>query len=100
MKYAFLIRGNFDSSVDKAVIHDGGARIVGVKDLEDACRVAKELCDEGIGCIELCGAFGEYGAKKILEATQNKIPIGYVVNLPEQDELCRQVFSEINKGGI
>lgn len=100
MRYAFFIRGNYDSKKDRAMIHDGEAQIVGIRDLADACQVAKELCEEGIGCIELCGAFEEAGAKKIMEATEGKIPIGYVKNLPEQDELCRRVFSEINKGGI
>ncbi|MEG2396803.1 MAG: DUF6506 family protein, partial [Oscillospiraceae bacterium] len=41
----------------------------------------------------LCGAFGENGAKEIIIATENKIPIGYVTHLSEQDELFNSAFS-------
>ena len=52
------------------------------------------LADSGIGCIELCGAFGESGAKAIIEATENKIPVGYVTHLPEQNDIYASVFGE------
>lgn len=48
---------------------------------------------EGIDCIELCGAFGEAGAKAIIEATDNALPIGYITHLPEQDYLYFKAFS-------
>ena len=50
--------------------------------------------EEGIGCIELCGAFGPEGAKKIIEATDNKIPVGFVTHLPEQEEIYKAAFSK------
>ena len=56
MKFAFMIMGDFDTDQDSAVIHDGSARIVGVASVEEACAEAKNLLEEGIGCIELCGA--------------------------------------------
>ena len=65
-----------------------------VKDLETACTVANELIKEGVNCIELCGGFGSAGAKAIIEATGNEIPIGYITHLPEQDELYAKVFSK------
>ena len=68
MKFAFLIMGDFNCNIDRAIIHDGMAQIVGVANIEDACMVAKKLKKEGIDCIELCGAFGEAGAKVIIEA--------------------------------
>ena len=93
MRFAFLIMGNFDCKIDRAIIHNGTAQIVGVANIEDACMVAKKLKEEGIDCIELCGAFGEAGAKAIIEATGNKLPIGYVTHLPEQDYVYRIAFS-------
>lgn len=93
MKFAFIIMGDFDVTRDKAVIHQGSAQIIGVSNLEEACKAAVTLQAEGTGCIELCGAFGEDGAKAVASATQNKIPIGYITHLPEQDELYRVVFS-------
>lgn len=94
MKFAFIIMGNFDKNQDKAVIHEGLAQIIGVSNLEEACAAAKELQDNGIDCIELCGAFGENGAKKVIDATQNKIPIGFITHLPEQDAVYEAAFSK------
>ena len=96
MKFAFLILGNnFDSKKDRAVIHNGIARIIGVPNIQEAAEAARELYkEEGIGCIELCGAFGPEGAKKIIEATDNKIPVGFVTHLPEQEEIHKAAFSK------
>lgn len=94
MKFAFLIMGNFDMKMDRAAIHEGDAQMIGVSDMQEAVAVAKQLCEEGIDCIELCGAFGAEGAKQIIEITENRIPVGYVTHLPEQDEIYKAVFSK------
>ena len=83
-----------DSSVDDACIHDGMCRIIGVRDMADACGVAARIRGEGVDCIELCGAFGPDGARKIAEAVGNRIPVGYVTHLPEQAALHAAVFGE------
>ena len=54
--------------------------------------MAKELQQDGVDCIELCGAFGTEGAKKIIDATGNTIPVGYVTHLPEQDDIYIRTF--------
>lgn len=94
MKFAYIIMGNFDSKKDRNSIKGDVAQIVGVSSIEDACKVAIELYEDGIDCIELCGAFGEEGARKVMEATQNKLPIGYVAKLPEQAKLYKELFGE------
>ena len=33
-------------------------------------------------------------AKKIIEATDNKIPVGFVTHLPEQEEIYKAAFSK------
>lgn len=71
----FSLWGILISTTDRAFIHNGQAQIIGVSNIQDATAVAKELYKDGIHCIELCGAFGEAGAKKIIEVTANKIPI-------------------------
>ena len=53
---------------------------------------ARALAEEGIGCIELCGAFGPDGARQVIEATGGRIPVGYVTHFPEQDPLFRAAF--------
>lgn len=93
MRFAYLIMGDFQSA-DHATIHNGAAQIIGVADIEQAISTARRLLSEGVDCIELCGAFGTDGARKIVEATDNQIPIGYVTHLPEQEAVYRAAFSE------
>jgi hypothetical protein len=38
--------------------------VVGVKDYEQAAIVARELVDQGVTAIELCGGFGQIGVRK------------------------------------
>ena len=90
MKFAFLIMGEFAGEC--AQICGGAARLCGVSSLAEACDAAKRLAEEGVGCIELCGAFGEKGAREIIRATEGRIPVGFVTHLPEQDALYRSIF--------
>lgn len=46
--------------------------------------MAKELAEQGFGAIEVCGAFGEELARKMYEATGNKVSVGYIVCPPDQ----------------
>ena len=84
MKFAFLILGDFRPEADRAAIHGGAAQMRGVS--------TRELLEQGVGCIELCGAFGPDGARRIIEATENRIPVGYVTHLPEQEAVYRAAF--------
>ncbi len=92
MKFAYLIMGDFTSLQDRACFENEAAQIIGVSSLEEACAVAKELAANEVDCIELCGAFGESGAKSVIAATGNQIPVGYVVHLREQDALFDALF--------
>ena len=96
MKFAFMIMGKFDSNHDRAEIKKGAAQMIGVSSLKEACRVAKELAESGVQCIELCGAFGENAAKMIAKETGGKVVVGYVVNLSEQEELCKELFGKVS----
>lgn len=93
MTFAYLIMGDFDNTTDRAKIHNGMAQIIGVSNIEEAIEEACRLQKSGVNCIELCGAFGEDGARKMIEATGNKIPIGYITHLPEQDDVYHAAFS-------
>ena len=43
MKFAFLILGDFRATEDRAEIHHGSARMIGVSTLDEACQAAREL---------------------------------------------------------
>ena len=94
MRFAFIIMGDFHSPTDRASIHSGNAQIVGVANLREAAAAAQQLLKDGVGCIELCGAFGADGARVIAQATGNQIPVGFITHLPEQDEVYRAAFSD------
>ena len=94
MKFAFIIMGNFDPAVGKAEIGGGKRQIVGVNNMNRALDAACRLVKQGVDCIELCGAFGEDGAREIIAVTENKVPVGYVTHLPMQDRLYEEVFSK------
>lgn len=99
MKFAFLILGDFCPETDRAAIHGGAAQMRGVSTLEDACAAARELLEQGVGCIELCGAFGPDGARRIIEATGNRIPVGYVTHLPEQEAVYAPLSPMTDRSG-
>ena len=92
MRFAFIIMGNYNMEVDKASIHQGKAQIIGVSSIEQACLVAEKLYDDGVDCIELCGAFGEDEANRVIAATENKVPIGYVTHFKKQNNLFEKLF--------
>lgn len=92
MKYAFLIMGDFSSQRDRVSFPDGQTFMIGVSSIEEAQTVAKRLMEEGVACIELCGAFEEQGARAVIQATGGKLPVGFVTHLPEQDSLFQAVF--------
>ena len=93
MKFVYMIMGPFDSKVDrKAIGKNENAEIIGVKNLEEAKEISKSLM--GIAdVIELCGAFGKEGAREIIDATNGKIPVGFVTHLDFQDDLFDELFS-------
>ena len=64
-----------------------------VRNFEEACEKLSFLENEGVGAIELCGAFGEKNAQRMIELTNNRIAIGYVTHKPEQDSLFASFFS-------
>lgn len=92
MKFAYIIKGDFDMLEDQAFIKNGFAQILGVSTTQQACEVSKKLVLEGVTCIELCGGFSESDVREVIEATDNKTPIGFVTHLKEQDELYKSVF--------
>lgn len=67
-------------------------RMIGVPDIENAERIAVSLRNEGYDAIELCGAFGADGARRIIEATGHEIAVGFVTHFPEDDGLFEKAF--------
>ena len=95
-KFAFILMGeSYDTAAHTAEFKTGNSStcIYTVNSFEDAKILVERLADEGYGCVELCGAFKKDRALELIEATQNKMAIGYVVNEPSQSELFKAFFS-------
>ncbi len=81
LKAAFMfIAPEADPSKHRAVVDTPVVQliVVGVKSYDEACKVAKELINEGVKAIELCGGFGHIGVAKIVEAVEGKAAVGVV----------------------
>lgn len=95
-KFAFLLMGShYNPEEHKACFETEKqiSYIFTVKSFDEACDKLSFLESEGVGAIELCGAFSEENAQKMIELTHNKIAIGYVTHKSEQDNLFSNFFS-------
>ena len=93
--YAFLITGtDYQPEIHHTQFETDrmSTKIITVSDFSQACRVLSELEKEGAGAVELCGAFGPEGAKRLIQDTGGRIAIGYVTHFPEQDRLFDTFF--------
>lgn len=53
--------------------------VVGVPSVDDAPAAARELVDDGVELIELCGAFGAPGTAAVVAAVGADVPVGGVL---------------------
>ena len=97
MKFAFLILGDFRPETDRAAIHGGAAQMRGVSTLEGACAAAQELLEQGVGCIELCGAFGPDGARRRRPSTAPLSPMTDRSGAPNDRARVRPCWGDILK---
>ena len=87
MRYAFLVLGPFDYGKDRTGFDGLDTVMIGVSSLGEAAEVAQALVLSGFDAIELSGAFGEDGARAVIEATGHQVPVGYVTHFPEDEAL-------------
>ncbi|PWL43584.1 hypothetical protein KP626_08255 [Christensenella sp. MSJ-20] len=84
-RFAFIVMSRgFDPSQNHAMMEVDSCKavLVGVARLDQACAAAQHLISTGeVDRIELCGAFGEAGAKAVQEAVGKDISVSYIVPL-------------------
>jgi hypothetical protein len=97
VKYLFLfITPGCDPAVHRSVIEtpEGPTTTVGTAGVGQACEVAKAAVAAGeVDFIELCGAFGEEGCKRVIDAVENKVPVGYVTYFPGDAERVDKLYA-------
>jgi len=79
--YGFIVLApDYKASLNRTVMENENFRteVVGVSSVDEAIVVAKELIENGIQLIELCGGFGESNASLIIDSVKSNVPIGFV----------------------
>jgi hypothetical protein len=81
-KVAFIfLAPDSDPSKHRSIISTPEAldlMVVGVKDYEQAAQIARELADQGVEAIELCGGFGNLGLARVAQSVGDKAVVGAV----------------------
>lgn len=72
---------------------DCRTELVGVASVHHAPEVARQLTDQGVQLIELCGAFGPVSTAKVIEAVDGRVPVGTVAYGPETIAPLHNIFS-------
>lgn len=93
--YAFLLMGgHYDPDVHQCRFETAKniVFIRSVRDFEEAKAMAVALQRQGVGAIEVCGAFGPEKARELTDLTGGEVAIGYIVHHPELDEVFAKFF--------
>lgn len=64
-----------------------------VKDFEQAKEYVLKFVEEGVEDFELCGAFGKEKARELIELTDHKVGISYVVTDDDMKPLVDKFYS-------
>lgn len=94
--WAFIyISKGCDPEKHTSVIESPGCRtlIYGVDSIDAGHKLAKKIVDEGVKLIELCGGFGEKGAKEMIDKINGRVPVSYVTYFPGESERIRTIFN-------
>lgn len=94
-QYAFLLMGDhYNPDVHQSRLETDRDIVIlrTVRNFEEAKATAMALKEQGVGAIELCGAFGSEKAEELTTATNREVAIGYVVHDQELDILFDNFF--------
>jgi hypothetical protein len=81
LKAAFVfVAPNVDPDLHRQTVVTPAVELtaVAVNDYAEAVAVCKDLVDDGIAAIELCGGFGHAGTAAIAEAVGDRAAVGVV----------------------
>jgi hypothetical protein len=93
--FIFLTPG-CDPAVHRAVIDTpaGPSLVVGTSSVDQTCAVAAAAVAAGeADFIELCGAYGADGCRRVTAAVEGKVPVGYVTYFPGESERVDALFA-------
>jgi hypothetical protein len=75
----------------------GHVTVIGVDSVDQSCAVAADALRDGTAhFIELCGDFGEDGCRRVIDAVDGKLPVGYVTYFPEEEVKVDRLFAGVS----
>ncbi|MDL2253058.1 DUF6506 family protein [Ruminococcaceae bacterium OttesenSCG-928-I18] len=95
MEWAFLfLDKKLDPALHNHMMLSPGTvnRFMGVTSVQEGCETAKKLVENGCQLIELCGGFGEEGAKEVVKAIDDAVPVAYCVYFPGGEERMKLLY--------
>lgn len=96
MKWAFIY--TLDEPGTEPRIDEIGSLIcAGVSSVSDAPSLARQLVEDGVDLIELCGGFGGAGLAAVVSAVQGRIPVGAVFFGVDASSGLNRIFSKCAK---
>jgi hypothetical protein len=94
-KFAFIIMGShYQPEIHHAefATKQSVTYIFTVRNFEEAKQRTLSCKEDGVGVIELCGAFGEEMARELIRLTEDTMGIGFSIHLSEQNQLFDEFF--------
>jgi hypothetical protein len=77
MKWAFIYTLDEPAATTRRDVL-GSLVCIGVQNVTDAPAIARQLVEEGVELIELCGGFGGSGLGEVVSAVDGRVPVGSV----------------------
>ncbi|MGL4287144.1 MAG: DUF6506 family protein [Phreatobacter sp.] len=96
-KFGFIVTGGaLDPKHHRMVMASGRFEMiaVGVSQPSDGPAIARELVDDGVQLLELCGGFGPVWTARVIEAIGGSIPVGSVGYGPEAIAPMQALFND------
>jgi len=95
--FLFIFRTDgCDPGIHRTVMDtpEGNVITLGVASVDEACAVAAAARADGTAhFIEVCGDFGEDGCRRVIDAVEGALPVGYVTFFPEEAAKLDRLFS-------
>jgi hypothetical protein len=95
-KFGFIVTGaQLDPVRHRMMMESPGFTMiaVGVSRAEQGPEVARQMMEDGVQLIELCGGFGPVWTARVIEAIEGRIPVGSVGYGPESVDALASLFS-------
>ena len=94
--FGFIVTGaGYDPAEHRAELAWGQMKttIVGVSSPEQGVAVAQQLVADGVQLIELCGGFGPRWTARVIDAIEQRVPVGSVAYGPESIDQMHELFA-------